>query len=179
MATSLTLIDGEEQRVFTEHPIETAKRALLEAAELEGDEWAALCRRIASTLPNRAPKVCAEQKWNRSPEQQKEWERKEKEWREADEAWRRMPAAGRESLLLGVLGAEMLIIRELVSRMNAELGYPSGGRARAVCEGNVRSLVTRMHRAGQLEREAETFNKTHTRYRYFRKHALDAPEAVA
>lgn len=32
-----------------------------------------------------------------------------------------------------------------------------------------------MLRAGQLEREAETFNKTHMRYRYSRKRTLDGP----
>jgi hypothetical protein len=56
---SLTLIEGDEQRTFTEHPMETAKRALLAAAELEGDDWAAVCRRIASALPDRAAKVGA------------------------------------------------------------------------------------------------------------------------
>jgi hypothetical protein len=56
---SLTLIEGDEQRTFTEHPIETAKRALLDAAELEGDEWAAMLRRFASVLPDRAGKVGA------------------------------------------------------------------------------------------------------------------------
>jgi hypothetical protein len=113
--TALTLIEGDEQRTFTEHPMETAKRALFAAAEFEdqfeddGCGWPAILRRIGSALPDRAPKVCAEQR----SEQQKEWERDLKERREAAETWRRIPAAGRESLLLGVLGAERLIIREV------------------------------------------------------------------
>jgi hypothetical protein len=175
--TALTLIEGDEQRTFEEHPMETAKRALLAAAEFEdqfeddGCGWATILRRIGSAMPERRAIEARQSRLTAK--------REEKEWREADEAWRRIPTAARESLLLGVLGAERLIIRELASRMNAELGYPSEGRGRAVYEGNIRPLVMWMHRAGQLEREAETFNKTHTRYRYFRKHGLDSPEAVA
>jgi ribonuclease D len=93
---------------------------------------------------------------------------------EATDAWRRTPAAARESLLLRVLGDERLILRQLTSRLNAELGYPTG-KGCSVYENNVRNLATRMLRAGQLEREAETFNKTHTRYRYFRKRTLEGP----
>jgi hypothetical protein len=85
----------------------------------------------------------------------------------------------RESLLFQVLGDERLILRELTSRLNAELGTPdhepySALVAEPVYQGNVRSLVMRMFHAGQLERVAESF-KNKTRYRYFRKRGLDGP----
>jgi hypothetical protein len=34
---NLTLIEGDEERTFLEHPIEEARRALLAAAELENE----------------------------------------------------------------------------------------------------------------------------------------------
>jgi hypothetical protein len=41
-----------------EHPIETARRALREAAITETDpHWAGLCERFAKALPPRAPMV--------------------------------------------------------------------------------------------------------------------------
>jgi hypothetical protein len=100
--------------------------------------------------------------------------------READEVWRQTPRERRETLLFQVLGDEALILRELTERMNGELGFPQppGTRApRAVYDGSVRSLVQRMLRDGQLERESETFNKTHMRYRYFRRRGLEGPIA--
>jgi hypothetical protein len=39
---------------MTEHPIETARRALLEAAKFEDDEMAHLLRRMARSLPDRS-----------------------------------------------------------------------------------------------------------------------------
>jgi hypothetical protein len=81
---------------------------------------------------------------------------------EAQDAWKRIPRERRESLLLHVLGDERLILRELTSRLNAELGSPDrtdavgrtvpGWSPIAVYEGNVRNLVRRMNRAGQLDR---------------------------
>jgi hypothetical protein len=100
--------------------------------------------------------------------------------READEVWRQTPRERREVLLFQVLGDEALILRELTERMNGELGFPQppGTRApRAVYDGSVRSLVQRMLRDGQLERKSETFNKTHMRYRYFRRRGLEGPIA--
>lgn len=55
MATTLTLHQGDQEAAFVEHPLEVARRALLEAANLERDEWAAVMRRFASALPNRSP----------------------------------------------------------------------------------------------------------------------------
>jgi hypothetical protein len=96
--------------------------------------------------------------------------------RQARDAWTRIPVAARESLLLRVLGDERLIIPDLTSRVNAELGYPSGPEAApAVCVGDVRHLVTRMHRAGHLERVAEPAPGANIRHRYFCKRTLDGP----
>ena len=62
MTSSLTLHQGDEQREFVEHPIEIARRALLDAATLEetadhdtSAPWAGVMRRFASSLPNRGP----------------------------------------------------------------------------------------------------------------------------
>jgi hypothetical protein len=50
---SLTLIHNEQTRAFDEHPIETARKALMAAADLETEAWAEVLRRFASTLPRR------------------------------------------------------------------------------------------------------------------------------
>jgi hypothetical protein len=61
MAANLTLHQGDAERTFVEHPVEVARRALLEAADLEqdsggnGPEWARIMRRVASALPRRGP----------------------------------------------------------------------------------------------------------------------------
>jgi hypothetical protein len=100
---------------------------------------------------------------------------------EAEDAWRQLSAPARESLVMRVLGDERLIIPELVSRMNAELGYPDGrdegGRTTpiAVFVSDVRRVVTRMHRAGHLDRVEEPAPGCRIRHRYFRKRALDGP----
>ena len=99
--------------------------------------------------------------------------------REVKQVWKTTPRERRESLLFQVLGDGRLVIREMTDRMNRELGIPEGERygGRAVYEGEVRSLATRLLRDGQLDREAETFNKTHMRYRYFRRRELEGPIA--
>ncbi|MGI8630796.1 MAG: hypothetical protein ACR2LV_11625 [Solirubrobacteraceae bacterium] len=91
---------------------------------------------------------------------------------ERNDVWKRTPAERRESLLLHVLGDERLIIRQLTSRLNAELG--SGDAV--VYESHVRGLVMRMLAAGQLERVEESF-RNKPRYRYFRKRTLEGPIA--
>lgn len=53
MARALTLHHGENRAEFVEHPVETARRALLEAAAIEGEEWASLMRQFATALPIR------------------------------------------------------------------------------------------------------------------------------
>ena len=55
MATVLTLHHGAAQRTFAEHPVEVARRALREAAEIEEREaWAGIYRRVANSLPDRS-----------------------------------------------------------------------------------------------------------------------------
>jgi hypothetical protein len=54
MAT-LTLHQGTAEQVYAEHPIEIARRALREAAEAEGPDWASIMLRVASALPERGP----------------------------------------------------------------------------------------------------------------------------
>ena len=175
MATVLTLHHGDCTREFVEHPIEVARKALLEAAVLEeqrGDatsalNWADIMRRVASSLPERRPMLPDHEKAER--------ERWNEEYEEARNAWRRTRTEQREALLLRVLGDDRLVIREMAARMNAELGYTEEG-ARAVGEYEARPLVTRMFRAGQLDRVEERF-KNKPRYRYFRKQTLDGPIA--
>jgi hypothetical protein len=104
-----------------------------------------------------------------------EKEREHAEWRECRNAWKRIPAERRESLVLQVLGAERLIIRELASRMNNEMGWAES-RPGNIHESDVRPVVRRMLHADQLERVAEPF-KGSVRYRYFRKQGLDGPIA--
>jgi hypothetical protein len=91
---------------------------------------------------------------------------------EADAAWK-ISSARRESLLLHVLGEDRLTIRELTSRLNSELGYPSPeNRNHAVFEHNVRSILRRLLRTGQLERASESFENK-IRHRYFRRRPLE------
>lgn len=98
------------------------------------------------------------------------------EYDETKRKWRRVSTDRREELLIQVLGGERLLIREVAVRINAELGGSDDG-ARIVDEYETRPLVMRLFHDGQLGREPETFNKTHTRYRYFRNGGPDAPIA--
>lgn len=50
----LTLHQGNASLSFSEHPIETARRLLIDAAEIE-PRLASQLRRVASLLPERAP----------------------------------------------------------------------------------------------------------------------------
>jgi hypothetical protein len=63
MAT-LTLHQGENTREYTQHPIEVARRALCEAADLEEaadrDRLASSMRRVADSLPPRDPIMATE-----------------------------------------------------------------------------------------------------------------------
>ncbi len=56
MAT-LTLHHGDTEQAFEAHPLEVARQALLAAADLEPDDWAARFRRVAEALPDRPPIV--------------------------------------------------------------------------------------------------------------------------
>ena len=52
---ALTLIHGDAHAEFTGHPIETAREALMAAADVEAVPWADLCRQFAAALPDRGP----------------------------------------------------------------------------------------------------------------------------
>ena len=52
MAT-LTLVQGDAEQAFQQHPMEVARRALMAAADLESEDWAARLRRVAAALPSR------------------------------------------------------------------------------------------------------------------------------
>ncbi len=54
---TLTLIDGNAQQAYEEHPVEVARRALMAAADLESPDWAARFRRVAAALPHRGGPV--------------------------------------------------------------------------------------------------------------------------
>jgi hypothetical protein len=57
--TMLTLHHGDQEWEYVEHPVEIARRALNEAADLawaEGDrDWGGIFARMASSLPDRLP----------------------------------------------------------------------------------------------------------------------------
>jgi hypothetical protein len=73
------------------------------------------------------------------------------------------------------LGNEQLTIREVMARVNFELGATDDG-SRFVCEGDVRRVVMRMFDGGQLELAKEVF-RNKPRFRYFRITRLDGPIA--
>jgi hypothetical protein len=169
-----TLHHGGNSATFQKAPMEVAREALIAAAELEEEDGPLrdAIRRFASLLPDRRPV-------RESPdvlERRERMRRQMAETRELENNWRRIPAERRESMLLQVLGNERLLIREMTSRLNVELlgveGKGPHGKHRALYESNVRSLVMRMLRSGQLDRTAETF-RNKTRYRFFRSSRLD------
>jgi hypothetical protein len=131
---------------------------------LESDDKARKLEELASELAerrNETERLGAEER-----------ERRDR-WHERRDVWRRMPTPRRESLLFTALGDERLTIREIALRMNAQLGYAAEDRV--VPEYETRPLVRRLFRKGHVEREPETFNKTRTRYRYFRNRGLVGP----
>jgi hypothetical protein len=60
MAT-FTLHQGDAEQTFVEHPTETARRALVAAADVETAWLAEELRRLAWALPNRAAMPCRHQ----------------------------------------------------------------------------------------------------------------------
>lgn len=154
--------------------IESAREAVLDLLRAsEPDSWVSLRAGYGELRGALARDDKQRELEERKREKDERWERKLEVEDEAKGSWRQLSAAARESLLLQVLGDERLILRQLTDRLNAELGHPT--KPVAVYQGHVRSLVMRMFGAGQLEREPETFNKTHTRYRYFRRRMVDGP----
>jgi hypothetical protein len=55
MAPVLTLHQGDEKADYVPHPIEVARRLLVEAADDEADLVASELRLLAASLPRRAP----------------------------------------------------------------------------------------------------------------------------
>jgi hypothetical protein len=55
MAPVLTRQVGDAKATFTEHPTAPARGACFAAAQAEPQEWAAVLRRLASSLPERPP----------------------------------------------------------------------------------------------------------------------------
>lgn len=106
-------------------------------------------------------------------QRQHDWQEREREINRRRGGWNLTPIATREHLLLNALGDDRLTVSDLVPRLNAELGAPAG--LTVVPESGVRSLVSRMHHAGELERAGEPF-RGRVRYRYFRR-PLDGPSA--
>jgi hypothetical protein len=179
---NLTLHHGDARAEYVLHPTETARRALMAAAEIEQPDWAAVLRRVAVALPRRAPiKARDDERQVQDRERKAATEERYSKDREAREVWFRTPASARQSLVLHVLGDEQLIIPELMLGINAELGYPRvegegpgkpynvGKAPVAVYNGDVSRLVWRMFRAGQLERVAEPAPGCKIRHRYSRK----------
>ena len=131
-------------------------------------------RAMIAARTRAANPLCLTDKLRRAgtPQHRDRWEVE----RERRNVWTQMPRDRRESLLLHALDDERLILRELTSRMNTELGTPDHERYSTVYEGDVRNLVMRMFRAGLLERVEETF-RNKPRHRYFRKRGHHDDEA--
>lgn len=55
MTPILTLHHGDAEASFSEHPTETARKALIAAARIENPRLADQLRRFAETLPRRGP----------------------------------------------------------------------------------------------------------------------------
>jgi hypothetical protein len=53
MPSALTLHHGDQQAMYVEHPTETARKALLDATQIESLRLADQMRRFADTLPDR------------------------------------------------------------------------------------------------------------------------------
>lgn len=90
------------------------------------------------------------------------------------DCWSDLPRAAREHLVYQALDGCKLTIREITERL-AELLPPRIRRdhqgqlmtEQPIYEGEVRSVVSKLFKSGQLTREPEIFQKTKTRYRYF------------
>ena len=78
----------------------------------------------------------------------------------------------REHAVLSAIGDDRLTIAEVTTRAQAAL------TGMTVYESSVRSIVMRLYRAGELQRESEPAKRrNHVRYRYFRKAGLEGPIA--
>ncbi len=85
--------------------------------------------------------------------------------------WMRTPNERREAYAFQLLGDARLTIAEITDLFQAELEPDA-----KPYETDIRSLVTKMFKAGQLEREGEEW-RSRIRYRYFRKCTLEGPIA--
>jgi hypothetical protein len=86
-------------------------------------------------------------------------------------AWRATSFERREAYVFQFLGEERLTIGEITDRAKAALHVDYD-----IYESMLRAQVTRMHKAGQLDREGEQWH-SRIRYRYFCKRTLEGPIA--
>jgi hypothetical protein len=99
-------------------------------------------------------------------QQRDERERRQRihaEWNEQEERWRSLTQAGRERLLLELIGEDRLTVSEATRKVREKLGEHS------VYYGRVYSTMQRLLHSGELDRVRETFRETQTRNRYFRR----------
>ncbi len=86
-------------------------------------------------------------------------------------AWKRTSFERREAYVFQFLGDERLTIGELTKRARNALHVDYD-----IYESMLRAQVTRMYKAGQLDREGEEWH-SRIRYRYFCKRTLEGPIA--
>jgi hypothetical protein len=81
-----------------------------------------------------------------------------------------LSVAERAREVLEILSEHRLTIGELTERLQKKHDPDL-----KIYISHVRSAVTRLYNARELDREPETFRKTRTRYRYFQRTSLDGP----
>ena len=77
----------------------------------------------------------------------------------------------RERQVMGALTEHRLTIRELSEHIRET--HPGI----ALYDSYIGNIVKRLWKSQELDRQAETFNKSHIRYRYFRRTTLEGPIA--
>lgn len=92
------------------------------------------------------------------------------EYRARVDGWQKRPRVERERFIMDALGERHLTIREVTKRLGDALPEHH------IYQGNVTGLISRMWKAGELDREPEMY-RNRTRYRYFRKVTLEGPIA--
>lgn len=160
-----------------EHPLETARRALTEAYELEiaergfdGYEWASTFKRFAECLPRRGPIPAVSIPESVEPPPRLAERGRRHQARRLN--WSRDTTIyNREQHVLTAIGEKQLTIAETMDaiRVVHEEGFFVG-------ESGVRSVVTRLFKSHDLDRTGEEY-RGRVRYRYFRRIGLEGPIA--